>query len=316
MKKVVSVFCILFLLLNLCACASKNEEYISGAINEPAENVAELSFARYENPLLGIILEYPETFERVGNFNVDNHISFEEAGTEIYIYNPDSEADLMMTAEEYAINSLDLPNDEEAGMVTYGKTLGYRTYSRIGGRMRVDFVAKGLTSFYHFAFVCPESLFSEDDPVFSAVMSSIRIEDGKYTLLNKMLAEYTLLLDYVTTMQYITDANYASHCLNLYETSNDEAHLNTAINSFKTIKTNLDKIHTFVPGEDESFRDLWEKISFSAEKMSGFCSLAISAIHAGNLDEVRRISRSEFPYDLSNNAQLFLDAIATEISEY
>ncbi len=316
MKKLISVFCILFTIFSFSACTPNEEDYLSGVSNEPPVEEDENEFARYENQLYGIILEYPETYERIGNFDADGYISFEGDGNAVFIYVPDDESDLLMTTEEYAYDILNLPKSENAATVTYGKTTGFRTFSKAGGRITVEFVVRGLNAFYRFAYASPESLFSEDDPIFSGVMASIRIDDGKYTLLNKMLAEYTILLEYATSMQYATDANYANHCLNTFETSGEESYLKNATDTFTSMKEKLDEICTHVQGEGESFPDLWNKISATAKRMSDACSSAISAIETGNMADAQKISRTDFTYDLSDSAEMFISAIDTEIGEY
>ena len=317
MKRLISAFCVFLVILSFSACAPSTDNYVSGNIATPPATEYEGELARYENPLWGIILEYPIEYRRIGNFDVDGHISFEGNGNEVFIYTPDKDQkNLNLTAEEYTLEIIGLPESPDAETVTYGKTTGYRTFAEIGGRTVVQFIVKGVDGFYRFDFASPASLFSETDPVFTTVMGSIRIDDGIYNMLNKMLAEYRILLEYATSMQYVTDANYANHCLNTFETSGDESYKTTAANTFQTIKNELLQITAHIPADGESFTDLWNKVLVYANQTISDCDVALAAIESGNIEEAQRLCRVSFTYDLSDTAENFVTAISTEIGEY
>ena len=317
MKRFISAFCVFLVIFSFAACTAPADDYVSGVATPPPVKEYDGELARYENPLLGIIIEYPSEYRRIGNFDVDGHISFEGNGSEVFIYNPDkNKSNLSLTAKEYALEIIGLSESPEAEVVTYGKTTGYRTFAEIGGRTVAQFVVKGVDGFYRFDFAIPAARFSETDPVFTTVMSSIRIDDGIYNMLNKMLAEYRLLLEYATSMQYVTDANYANHCLNTFETSGDESYKNTAINTFLTMKNELLQISAHIPDEGESFPELWNKVLMYTQQTISECDAALVAIETGNIEEAQRLCRVAFTYDLSDTAEKFVLAISTEIGEY
>ncbi len=314
MKKFICILSALILVLSLAACQPEDDA-ISGIANIPEEE-PEIKTARYENQLHGIIIEYPETYERVGNLDNDGFLTFEGDGNAVAIYIPDKEADLEMSESEYTTEVLGLPLSSDISLITYGKTTGYRTFTYEENLVTHEFIAKGVDGFYRFSFTCDKDMFSEDDPVFLDIMSSIRIDDGVFISLYKQSAQYTVLLQYATTQQYVTDADYANHCLNNYETSGDAYHIDTAKKTFSSIKDELIAITSYKREEDESFDELWVKIVADAERLQNTCDKAIEAIESGDIKTAQRLTRTEFSYELSDNAALLISAIQTEVGEY
>lgn len=315
MKKLICILSALILALSLSACLP-DDDAISGVAYGPEEEYTDVKMARYENQTHGIILEYPETYKRVGNLDSDGFLTFEGDGNVIAIYLPDTEADLEMSESDYTTDVLGLPLSSDVSLVTYGKTTGYRTFTYNENLLTLEFIAKGVDGFYRFSFTCDRNEFTEDDPVFSDVMSSIRIDDGVFISLYKMSAQYTVLLQYATTQQYVTDADYANHCLNNYETSGDTDQLNTAKETFSSIKTELLAITNHRRKEDESFEELWVKIVSEAERLEGICDNALDALERGDIKTAQKLTRTEFSYSLSDNAALLISAIQTEVGEY
>ncbi len=315
MKKIVCILCALILTLSFSACQNR-DNFISGVANVPAPE-PEIKTARYENQTHGIILEYPETYERNGNLDADGFISFDGDGNSVAIYIPDTETDVKeMSEETYATEKLNLPLAPDSGIVTYGKTTGYRTFVYNEDRVTVEFIAKGVDGFYHFSFTTNRDNFSEDDRIFTLVMASIRIDDGVFISLYKMAKEYTVLLQYATTQDYVTDADYASHCLNNYDLSGDKEHIDTALATFATIKEELAKITDYTREEDEGFDELWADIISEAARLQDVCDEAIKAINSGDYEAAKKLARSKFSYDLSEDASLLISAIQTEVGEY
>jgi len=316
LKKFTAVLLTLSLVLSLSACfADSSEDYISGEAI-PIEDLSEIDVERYENQFHGIIIEYPVGYERIGNLDADGFITFDGEGNSIAVYIPDSETDLEMSEQDYATNILRLPVSADAQPIVYGKTSGYKTRIVKDDKTTLEFIVKGLYAFYRFSFTCDTEKFSEELAAFRIATESIRIDDGVFTSLYRMSAKYSVLLQYATSQQYSTDANYANHCLNNYEISNDEAHLQTAIDTFSSIKEELGFIINHEREEEESFEDLWVKIVAEAERMSASCDEALAAIESRNIDEAQHISRVAYTYELCEYSQLLISAINTEIGEY
>ena len=314
MKKFICILSALVLTLSLAACQPEDDA-ISGVANIPEEK-PDVKTARYENQHYGIIIEYPETYERVGNLDSDGFLTFEGDGNSVAIYIPDTETDLEMSESEYTTDVLGLPLSSDVSLVTYGKTTGYRTFTYEGDLVTLEFIAKGVDGFYRFSFTCDRNSFVEDDPTFLDIMSSIRIDDGIFISLYKQSAKYTVLLQYVTTQQYITDADYANHCLNNYETTGDADHIDTAKKTFSTIRDELVAIINHEREEEESFAELWAEIVTEAERLKAACDKALEAIDSGDTKTAQKLTRTEFSYQLSDNAALLVSAIQKEVGEY
>ncbi|MBQ8003490.1 MAG: hypothetical protein IJ299_00115 [Oscillospiraceae bacterium] len=313
MKKIICVVSALLLCLALGACTPAHEEkYISGISFDPADYDTGAT-ARYENKLYGIILEYPEKYQRVGNFDLDGYITFEGDGIAISVYVPDMENNDILTPQEYAETVLGLAESRPA---KYGKCSGCKVTEEADGRIRIDFIVKGVDAFYRFAYEAPAEGFTEENADFQSVMSSIRIDDGVYNKLTRMSSRYTVLLEYAKSMQYITDANYANHCLNSFEMSKDERHKNDALSTSANIRAELLKIIEHKRGEDEGYDSMWEEICAEAQEIIDACISAEEAVKSGNYEEAQRIARTEFSYDLADNCSKFIETINAEISEY
>ncbi len=313
MKKILCIALALALVFVLGACTPAYEEqYISGVSFDPADYDTG-AMARYENKLYGIILEYPEKYERVGNFDLDGYITFEGDSVVVSVYVPDMENNDVLTAQEYAEDVLELASSQPA---KYGKCSGCKTVTYDDGKIRIDFVVKGVDAFYRFAYEAPEDGFTEEDSIFQSVMSSIRIDDGVYNKLTRMSSRYTVLLEYAKSMQYITDANYANHCLNSFEMSKDVRHKNDALNTSANIRAELTKIIEHERGEDEGYDDMWDEIVAEAEEIIDACLKAEECVNNGNYEEAQKIVRAEFAYDLADNCSKFIETINAEISEY
>jgi len=315
LKRTICLILAVVITLLISACTATQDDYMSGISFDPMDYDSG-AYTRYENKLYGIILEYPESFARVGNFDLDGYITFEKGGVIISVYVPDTENNDILTAEEYVDEVLNLSGDEGSGTTKYGKCSGYKTILRDDEKTTIDFVIKGIDAFYRFAYSSNDEDFSEDDYVFQSVMSSIRIDDGVYNKLNRMSSRYTVLLEYATSMQYITDANYANHCLNNYAQSNEERHKIDALNTSKLIRDEIGKILTHERDEGEGYDSLWEEIIEDAKKVEDACFRAEKCVQDGDYEGAQKIARTEFLYDLSEHASKFIATINAEISEY
>ncbi len=299
--------------LSLGACSMlPREDYISGVSFDPADYDTD-ALARYENRNFGIILEYPEKYVRVGNFDLDGYITFEGNDVAISVYVPDTENNDILTAQEYAESVLELSGSSP---VKYGKCSGSKVVSRDDERVRLDFIIKGVDAFYRFAYEAPAEGFTEENGDFQSVMSSIRIDDGVFDKLTSMLSRYTVLLEYAENMQYITDANHANHCLNSFEMSKDERHKNDALATSANIRAELEKIIAHERGDDEGYDAMWKEITEQAQALTDACLRAEEAVRSGNYEEAQRITRTDFSYDLSDSCSKFIETINGEISEY
>lgn len=315
MKKFICILSALILVLSLSACQDYDDA-ISGISNIP-EPEPEIEVERYENQKHGIIIEFPKTYERNGNLDKDGFITFDGDGDSLAIYIPDTETDIdEMTAEVYASQKLNLPASPDSGVVTYGKTTGYRTFVYDERGVTVEFVAKGVDGFYRFSFTTNRADFTEHDRVFTLIMASIRIDDGVFISLYKMAKEYTLLLQYVTTQAYVTDADYANHCLNNYDLTGDKDHIDTALATFTTIRDELSKIANHPREEDEEFGEHWVEIAAEAERLCAVCDEAVNAINSGDYTTAKKLVRSQFSFKLSEDASAFISAIQVEVGEY
>ena len=313
MKKIICFAMAFAVCLSLGACSmSPREDYISGVSFDPADYDTG-ALARYENKNFGIILEYPEKYERVGNFDLDGYITFEGEDVAISVYVPDMENNDILTAQEYAENVLELSGSRPA---KYGKCSGCKVVSDSDDKVRIDFIIKGVDAFYRFAYEVPSEGFTEENTDFQSVMSSIRIDDGVYNKLTRMSSRYSVLLEYAKSMQYITDANYANHCLNSFEMSKDERHKNDALNTSANIRAELIKIIDHERDEDEGYDAMWEEITEEAQAVIDACLRAEEAVNSGNYEEAQKIARMEFSYTLSDKCSKFIETINAEISEY
>lgn len=315
LKKLLLAALALIFIFSLGACTPNEEDYLSGTSFDPIDYQT-VETERYENRLYGIIIEYPETYERIGNFDLDGYITFEGDGNVISLYVPDTENNDILTAEAYVDEVLSLEKNEECGNVKYGKSSGYKVVTRESEKTAVDFIVKGVDGFYRFTFTSPDEDFTEEDETFRSVMSSIRIDDGIYSKLTNMSGRYTTLLEYATSMQYITDANYANHSLNNYLTTNDERYKDEALSASATIRTEMTNILEYERGEDEGYDYEWAQITDEAEKIITACDRAEDCVARGDYAGAQKIARGEFTYDLSDNASAFLSMINAEISEY
>lgn len=313
MKKIICFAMVFAICLSFGACSmSTREDYISGVSFDP-EDYDTGALARYENKLYGIIIEYPEKYERIGNFDLDGHITFEGNDVVVSVYVPDMENRDVLTAQEYAESVLELSGSRPA---KYGKCSGCKVVSSDGERIKIDFIVKGVNAFYRFAYEAPAEGFTEENADFQSVMSSIRIDDGIYNILTRMSSHYTVFLEYARSMQYITDANYANHCLNSFEMSKDERYKNDALNTYANIRAELTKIIEYERDDDEEYDAMWEEITEKAQAVIDACLRAEEAVRSGNYEEAQRIARTDFSYDLSDSCSKFIDTIDAEISEY
>lgn len=342
MKKLLLFLCIVSCILALSSCKNDPTYDPSGTdyvfLNEKENE----SFERYENELLGIIMEYPKDYTKVGNIDIDGFLTFEGDGNVISVFVPDSGSEHLFSAEDYAVKVLGFSKNENSGNVKYGKSNGFKYYEKKGGVTTITFVIKGIDAFYKFSFSSTDKNFSESDPVFTHVMDSIRIDDGIYSRLNLIANRYGLVLEYATSMQYITDANYASHCLKTLESTEMESYRQQAVDSISKIKSELLKITDIDTAtreelshiiEHEEFADrtatdasnavakrnfaaLWESVITSAKKDMATCDEILAAIKEGNIKKAHELASLSFSYDLSNSATSFLKTINAEIQEY
>ena len=314
------IFCFLLaalIALAVCGCKKYEDDAISGTGFNPMDYVDESGYTRYENALHGIIIEYPGAYERVGNFELDGYISFEGDDKVIEVYIPDAENNDILTSEEYTNEILDIWYiGEESHNVKYGKTSGFKAVQREDGKIRTDFVVKGVDAFYRFAFTADEEGFTEEDPVFQYVMSSIRIDDGIYNRLTRMASRYKVLLEYATSMQYITDVNYANHCLNSFDISKDVQSKAEAISTLETVKAEVNKIITHEREKDEGYDEWWNDVLTEAEVIIKNCDEAIAEINADKIADAQTIARTKFSYELSDKSAKFIAMINAEIAEY
>ncbi len=313
-KLLFSAFALVFI-FSLGACTPDEEDYLSGTSFGTAGYEA-VKMARYENSLYGIIIEYPETYERVGNLDLDGYITFEGNGNAIDVYVPDTENKDILTSEAYVDEVLGLEKNEESGNVKYGKSSGYKLVSREDGKTTVDFIVKGIDGFYRFAFTSTDETFTEENEIFKSVMSSIRINDGVYTKLISMSKRYSVLLEYAVSMQYVSDANYANHSLDNYLTTNNERYKTAALDTSAAIRTEMTNIINYKREDGESYDYEWGKVVAEAEKIIESCNRVEECVVRGDYAAAQKIARGEFTYDLSDNASDFLSIINTEMSEY
>ena len=316
LKRIFAALCAASLVLSFSACRYTEEKEISGVSFDQTEYDT-ASYARYENKLYGIIIEYPESYERVGNFDLDGYITFEGNENIISVYVPDAENEDILTPEEYVDEVLELDYDEELSYTTkYGKTGGFKAVTTEDGRIRTDFIIKGVDGFYRFAYETNEEGFTEEDMIFQTVMGSIRVDDGVYNKLSRMANRYTLLLEYITSMKYITDANYANHCLNNFDSTKDPRHKNDALATSATIREEIGKILAHEREEEEGYETQWQAIVTEAKKITEACERAEACIASGDIDGAQKIFRTEFAYTLSTNSTAFISVINAELSEY
>lgn len=314
-KRISCVFLSLLLVLALCSCASKKEDYISGTSFE-MEEFDTGTYARYENRNFGIIVEYPEDFARVGNFELDGYVSFEGDGISVSVYVPDQENNDILTAEEYTQKVLRLSGNIASGNAKYGKSTGYRVVSQNGDLVRVDFTVKGVDAFYRFAYTAPAESFTEEDETFQTVMGSIRIDDGVYNKLTRMSSRYTTLLEYVSDMEYITDANYANHCLSSFEASGDMRRKQEAVDTVTNVRAEVAKVADYERDEGELYGDTWEEIVAEAKKIVAVCDEFLSCVENGDIAGAQNLVYTKFDYELADKSEEYLLAIQAEIEEY
>ena len=317
MKKIICAVLALIIIMTFTACTNHEDLAISGTSFDPIDYVNEDEFVRYENAAHGVIIEYPDGYERVGNFDIDGYISFEGDGNIIEVYASDKENNDILTAEEYTNEILDIWYiGEESYSTQYGKTSGFKAVTRKDGRIRIDFAVKGVDAFYRFAYEADEATFNEDDPKFQYVMSSIRIDDGNYNRLARMAARYSLLFEYVTDLKYVTDINYVNHCLNSFELSKDELQKQEALRYVDSVRMEIKKITAYEREKDEGFDTEWQEVVVAAETVIGCCDRIEAAIFSENYAEAQSIARSEVNYELSEKAERFVATINAELGEY
>ncbi|MBQ6902714.1 MAG: hypothetical protein IJN71_06900 [Oscillospiraceae bacterium] len=314
-RRILGVVLALVMTLSLASCAPDTEDYISGTSFDPIEYDTG-AVARYENQLYGIILEYPEKYQRIGNFDLDGYVTFEGDGVVVSVYVPDTENNDILTAEAYVDEVLELPKTEGSGVTKYGKCNGYKVLKREDGKITIDFIVKGVDAFYRFAYSQSEEDFTEENATFQQIMGSIRIDDGVYNMLNRMASRYKVLLEYATSMQYITDANYANHCLNNFASSGDVRHKEEALSTSAAIREEIEKIISHKREEDEQYEEMWNEVVESAEKILESCKKAEECVKTGDYEGAQKIARTDFSYDLSDDASRFLATINAEIAEY
>ena len=317
MKKIICIILALAAVLALSGCTSHEELAISGTSFDPIDYVNEGEFVRYENAVHGVIIEYPEGYERVGNLDVDGYISFEGDGKVIEVYASDTENNHILTPEEYTNDVIDIWYiGEESYSTKYGKTSGFKAVRRKDGRIRIDFAVKGVDAFYRFAYEQDEETFSEDDPIFKYVMSSIRIDDGNYNRLSRMAARYSILFEYVSDLNYVTDINYVNHCLNSFELSKDESQKQEALRYVSSVRTEIMKIVDYEREEGEGFDDEWAEVVAEAEAIITTCDEIEAAIFDKNYEEAQRLARTKVGYALSEKAARYVATINAELGEY
>ncbi len=317
MKRLICAILALIVIASFAACTNHEDLAISGTSFDPIDYVNEGEFARYENAYYGVIIEYPEGYERVGNFDTDGYISFEGDGTVIEVYASDKEHNDILTPEQYTNDILDIWYiGEESYSTKYGKTSGFKAVRRNDGRIRIDFAVKGVDAFYHFAYETDEDGFSEDDPKFQYIMGSIRIDDGNYNRLSRMAARYSLLFEYVTQLNYVTDINYVNHCLNSFELSKDDMQKKEALRYVDSVRTEIEKITAYEREEGEGFDEEWQEVVTEAENVIDCCDRIEAAIFSENYSEAQSIARSEINYALSEKAERFVAMINAELGEY
>lgn len=317
MRRIICALLALIVITSLAACTNHEDLAISGTSFDPIDYVNEGEFARYENALHGVIIEYPEGYERIGNLDVDGYISFEGDGTVIEVHASDKEHNDILTPEEYTNDILDIWYiGKESFATKYGKTSGFKAVNRKNGRIRIDFAVKGVDAFYHFAYETEEEGFTEEDPIFQYVMGSIRIDDGNYNRLSRMAARYSLLFEYVTQLNYITDINYVNHCLNSFELSKDDAQKQEALKYVDSVRAEIEKITAYEREEDEGFDAEWQEVLTEAESVINCCDRIEAAIFSEKYSEAQSIARSEVSYALSEKAERFVATINAELGEY
>ena len=316
-KKAVFALALIAVLL-LGGCSNPDEDYISGKSFDPDDYRPENAYEEYQNKLYGIIIDYPSDAVRQGNFELDGSIAFVSEKSEVEVFKPDSEnSETMLTAEEYAKKVLDAKDESDTASVKYGKSSGFRIIKKTDdGKTEVDFVIKGTDAFYRFRYISSEENFDENNPEFQYIMRSIRIDDGEYNKLYRMANRYALELEYATSMQYITDSNYAIHCLSSYETTKDERNKAEAVSAYDNIKKEMTEIINYKREENEGFDEEWQKVTGKAHDIYAACEKIQGCIKDGRDEEARRLSRSEFGYDLSDSASRFIEVINAELSEY
>ena len=317
MKRLICAILALIVIASFAGCTNHEDLAISGTSFDPIDYVNENEFARYENADHGIIIEYPDGYERVGNFDIDGYISFEGDGTVIEIYAADRDNNDILTAEGYTNDILDIWYiGKESGSVQYGKTSGFKAVNRKDGKIRIDFAVKGVDAFYHFAYETDEEGFTENDPTFQYVMGSIRIDDGNFNRLSRMAARYSLLFEYVSDLKYVTDINYVNHCLNNFELSKDDAQKQEALKYVDSVRVEIEKIKSYEREEGEGFDEEWQEIIAETEKVIDSCNRIEAAISSGNYSEAQSVARSEVNYTLAEKAERFVATINAEIGEY
>lgn len=307
----------LSVIFSFAACTNHEDLAISGTSFEPIEYENDGEFARYENALHGVIIEYPDGYERIGNLDADGFISFEGDGNIIEVYAADQDHNDILTPEEYTNDIIDIWYiGAESYAVKYGKTSGFKAVRRKDGRIRIDFAVKGVDAFYRFAYETDEEGFTEEDPIFQHVMASIRIDDGNLNRLSRMATRYSILFEYVVNLDYVTDINYVNHCLNSYELSKDKMHIEEALSYVGTVRTEITKITEYEREEEEGFDDEWQEIFSEAEKVLACCDRIEEKIKSGDYEEAQRMARTEVSYELAEKAEDFVAIINAEIGEY
>ncbi len=302
------------MVFTLCAC-EEQQEAVSGTPFDP-EDYEPDTIERYEHRNYGIILEHPSSFERKGNLELDGYITFEREDATIYVYVPDYDNNKVLFVEEYADSILELSGDEGSGITRFGKSNGYKAVEKTEEKTRIDFVIKGIDAFYRFAYETTNEDFTEEDETFLQIMSSIRIDDGVYNKLTSMISRYNVLLEYATSMQYVTDINYVNHSLNNFGTTGEERHKETALTTCQTVRTKISEIRDYERADGDMYEKEWEKIVEKASEVLDCCNRIEQAIKNGDIAEAQKIARMEVNYELSETSSGYLSIINSEIAEY
>ncbi len=315
-KRITAALILLLIVFSISSCGNQ-EDAISG-VNPNADVIYDdRDYSRYENKTYGIIVEYPSEAQRVGNYEKDGFLSFTWEKSKLEIYVPDKDNMDVMSAEEYVVDVLGIRPNEESGNVSYGKSSGYRVITREeDGYVRSDFYVLGVDSVCRFGYVCPKNEFYDNEPTYYTIMSSIRIDDGKFDNLASMSNRYGVLLEYAISMQYITDINYVNNCLNNYVDLKDKDYLDRAKETVASIREEVGKIVNYERKEEDVYDEIWERVLAPAEELYKACEDIEKEIEAGNINAARSISNKKFTYTLSKEADTYLSTINKEISEY
>ena len=113
MKKFLLVLCLVSFVFALSACGNDPAPDLSGSDYDFLNEKANEKYERYENELLGIIMEYPARYEKVGNMDIDGYITFEGDNNVISVFVPDSTSEHLFSAEDYAVKALGFEKNKD-----------------------------------------------------------------------------------------------------------------------------------------------------------------------------------------------------------